>query len=63
VESNRLTNEPGDWVIMCFCGHKVRGEIDVELLSNARNHIDEAHPERTDQTDEQLLARAEKQSL
>jgi hypothetical protein len=62
VESNRLTNEPDDWVIMCFCGHKVRGEIDVELLSNARNHIDEAHPERTGQTDEQLLARAEKQS-
>ena len=62
MESNRLTNEPDDWVIMCFCGHKVRGEIDVELLSNARNHIDEAHPERTDQTDQQLLARAERQS-
>jgi predicted small metal-binding protein len=49
-------------VITCFCGHQVRGETDVELLSNARNHIDEAHPERTDQTDEQLLARVEKQS-
>jgi hypothetical protein len=47
---------------MCFCGRKVRGDTDVELLSNARNHIDEAHPERTGQTDEQLLARAEKQS-
>ena len=62
MESNRPTEQPGDWVIVCFCGHKVRGETDVELLSNARNHIDEAHPERTDQTDEQLLARVEKQS-
>ena len=62
MEGNRRMEEPGDWVIMCFCGHQVRGEIDVELLSNARNHIDEAHPERTGQTDEQLLARAEKQS-
>ena len=62
VESNRPTRQPGEWVIACFCGHQVRGETDVELLSNARNHIDEAHPERTDQTDEQLLARAEKQS-
>ena len=62
MESDRPTNEPGDWEIMCFCGRAVRGETDVELLSNARNHIDEAHPERTDQTDEQLLARAEKQS-
>ena len=62
MESNRPTEQPGDRVIACFCGHKVRGETDVELLSNARNHIDEAHPERTDQTDEQLLARVEKQS-
>jgi hypothetical protein len=61
VESNRSTKEPGDWVITCFCGHKVQGETDVELLSNARNHIDEAHPDRMDQTDEQLLARAEEQ--
>jgi hypothetical protein len=49
-------------VITCFCGLPVRGETDIELLSNARNHIDEAHPERTGQTDEQLLARAEKPS-
>lgn len=62
MESNRPTRQPGEWVIACFCGHQVRGETDVELLSNARNHIDEAHPERTGQTDEQLLARAEKQS-
>ena len=62
MENNRHTNEPGDWVITCFCGRKIPGETGVELLSNARNHIDEAHPERTDQTDEQLLARAEKQS-
>ena len=62
MESNRATRQPGEWVIACFCGHQVRGETDVELLSNARNHIDEAHPERTGQTDEQLLARAEKQS-
>ena len=62
MKSNRHTEEQADWVITCFCGHKVRGETDVELLSNARNHIDEAHPERTDQTDEQLLARIEKQS-
>jgi predicted small metal-binding protein len=55
-------HEPGDWAILCFCGHKVRGETDVELLSNARNHIDEAHPDREGQTDEELLARAEKQS-
>ena len=62
MENNRPTRQPGEWVITCFCGHQVRGETDVELLSNARNHIDEAHPERTGQTDEQLLARAEKQS-
>ena len=62
MESERVPREPGDWVITCFCGHKIRGETEVELLSNARNHIDEAHPERSDQTDEQLLARAEKRS-
>ena len=22
-------NEPGDWIIQCFCGIKVRGETDV----------------------------------
>jgi hypothetical protein len=62
VEGTRATNEPGDWVIRCFCGYDIRGETDVELLSGARNHIDEAHPDRADQTDEQLLARAEKRS-
>jgi hypothetical protein len=60
MAEDRPTHEPGDWVITCFCGQKLRGETDVELLSNARNHIDEAHPERTGQTDEQLLARVEK---
>jgi hypothetical protein len=62
VENNRPPREAGDWVITCFCGLKLRGETDVELLSNARNHIDEAHPDRSGQTDEQLLARVEGQS-
>jgi hypothetical protein len=62
VASDDRTREPGDWVITCSCGLKVRGETDIELLSNARNHIDEAHPERSDQSDEELLARAEKRS-
>ena len=62
MATNNPTREPSDWMIVCFCGHKVRGETDVELLSNARNHIDEAHPDRTGQTDEQLLARAEKRA-
>ena len=32
------------YVIACECGFVIKGDIEVELLSNARNHIDEAHP-------------------
>ena len=48
------------YVINCECGYVIRGEIEVELISNARNHIDEAHPE-AELTDDDLLAVAEKQ--
>jgi predicted small metal-binding protein len=48
-------------VINCECGYVIRGEIEVELLANARNHIDEAHPEATNLSDEELLANAQEQ--
>jgi predicted small metal-binding protein len=47
-------------VITCECGYIIRGEIEPEFLANARNHIDEAHPE-ADPTDEWLLEMAEEQ--
>lgn len=47
--------------IICDCGYVVRGEIEVELISNARNHIDEAHPDRSGQvSDDELLSIAER---
>jgi predicted small metal-binding protein len=50
-------------VITCDCGYVIRGDIEVELIANCRNHIDEAHPDRADRTDEDLLSRAERQSI
>jgi predicted small metal-binding protein len=47
-------------VINCECGYVIRGDIEVELIANARNHIDEAHPE-AELSDEDLLAEAEVQ--
>jgi predicted small metal-binding protein len=50
------------FVIHCDCGYVVRGDIEVELLYNVRNHMDEAHPERRDTvSDEEILANAERQ--
>jgi predicted small metal-binding protein len=50
------------YVITCDCGFVIRGDVEVELISNARNHIDEAHPEDVGKlSDEELLAEAEKQ--
>jgi predicted small metal-binding protein len=47
-------------VINCDCGYVVRGETDEELLSEARAHIRDAHPDMEGQvSDDQLLARAE----
>ena len=47
-------------VINCDCGYTVRGESDEDLLSGAREHIRESHPEMADQvTDDQLLGMAE----
>ena len=47
-------------VINCECGYTVRGETDEELLSGARSHISEAHPDMEGQmSDEQLLSMAE----
>jgi hypothetical protein len=49
-------------VITCECGVVIRGEIDVELIANARNHIDEAHPEADPLSDADLLAIAAEQA-
>ena len=42
--------------MMCLCGYVVRGEIEEELVANVRNHIDEAHPENAEVSDEEILA-------
>jgi predicted small metal-binding protein len=47
-------------VINCECGYTVRGETDEELLSAAKAHVSESHPDMAGQvTDEQLLGMAE----
>jgi predicted small metal-binding protein len=47
--------------ITCDCGYVVRGDIEVELISNVRNHIDEAHPDRAGEpSDEEILSFAER---
>jgi predicted small metal-binding protein len=54
-------NSPGSiLVITCECGYVIKGDIAVELIANARNHIDEAHPE-AELSDEELLAEAQEQ--
>ena len=46
-------------VINCDDGVVVTGDTDQELLSNARRHIRDAHPELDGQlSDDQLLAMA-----
>ena len=45
-------------VINCECGYTARGENDEELLADAREHIQDRHPDMT-ASDEQLLAMAE----
>lgn len=51
-------------VITCDCGVVVRGDIEVELISNVRNHIDEAHPQRAGTpSDEEILSFAERQPI
>jgi predicted small metal-binding protein len=32
-------------VINCECGYVIRGESDEELVTNAENHMREAHPD------------------
>lgn len=47
-------------VITCDCGYIVRGDNDAELLSNARKHVEEAHPDLVGSiTDDQFLAMAQ----
>jgi predicted small metal-binding protein len=46
-------------VINCECGYTARGENDDELLADAREHIQERHPDMTGASDEQLLAMSE----
>jgi predicted small metal-binding protein len=47
-------------VINCECGYEVRGADDKELLSRARQHISESHPELEGKVaDADLLAMAE----
>jgi hypothetical protein len=47
-------------VINCECGHVVRGTSEEELLSGARAHIAESHPELMGKVaDADLLAMAE----
>jgi predicted small metal-binding protein len=51
-------------IITCDCGVVVRGDIEVELISNVRNHIDEAHPQRAGMaSDEEILSFAKRQPL
>jgi predicted small metal-binding protein len=42
--------------IDCPCGHRLEGKDDEELLSLARRHVEEHHPEM-ERSDEQLRAR------
>jgi predicted small metal-binding protein len=46
-------------VINCECGETVRGETDDEVVAAAREHINAAHPEMKDTSDEQILSMAE----
>ena len=46
-------------VINCECGYQARGETDEELISDARRHIGEQHPDMADASDDQILAMAE----
>jgi predicted small metal-binding protein len=48
-------------VINCECGYVVRAETDAELLSRAKQHMADAHPELVGKvSDAGLLAMAEK---
>ena len=42
--------------LTCDCGLVVNGDHEVEILSKARNHIDEAHPEFASRTDQEILS-------
>lgn len=46
-------------VINCECGYTARGEDDDELVADAREHIQERHPDMAAVSDDQLLAMAE----
>jgi predicted small metal-binding protein len=49
-------------VINCECGYVVRGENDDELVSNAEQHVQEAHPDMVGQVGrEQFLSMAEEE--
>ena len=44
--------------IDCPCGYVVEGASDAELLTNARAHIQDKHPDMTGTSDEDILAMA-----
>jgi predicted small metal-binding protein len=47
-------------VINCECGAVIRGESDDELVTNAENHMAEAHPDLVGKVSrDDLLAMAE----
>ena len=47
-------------VINCPCGFTVRGDTDEALLAEARQHIEEAHPDKVGKvSDEELLGSAQ----
>jgi hypothetical protein len=47
-------------VINCPGGQVIRGDTDEELLREAHQHMDEAHPDRSSTPfDEELLASAQ----
>jgi predicted small metal-binding protein len=49
-------------VINCECGYTVRGESDDELVENANQHVQDAHPDMVGQVSrEQFLAMAEQE--
>jgi predicted small metal-binding protein len=50
------------YVINCDCGYVVRADTEDELVSNAEQHVQDAHPELVGKVSrEDFLAMAEEQ--
>jgi predicted small metal-binding protein len=47
-------------IINCECGYVARGDTDEELLADARQHIQDQHPDLVGKvSDEELLSQAQ----